>query len=195
MASLNLCRLIIHSAAAACVLIHPCPVDANPEPASSPNAVCTVLMGGGGTVTPSKDINSRWFAINSTLSRNVLSALSRLGYHVQGFIVDIQSTDQRAKALQQELYKTGCSKVLQITDELGSSAAQPGVLSKFTFVVSVSRLEAVSPPSKAYSRAVRIVEEYEVAYEYDPNAKVAQDLSELAQSMATDVDKAGVLAK
>jgi hypothetical protein len=154
-------------------------------------------MGGSGTLTPDKDVNSRWLALNNTLSERVHGALAKLGYRLEDLIIATQDTGQRASALEQEVYKTGCGKVLLLTHDLKSSTDHPGVISRAGFVVSVSHFEAVPPPSKRLSRAVKIVEEYDVEYEYilPPEAKQNASLSELAQSIAADLDKAHVLEK
>lgn len=170
---------------------------ANPAPAAATGPTCTLLFGGGGTVTPDQDTNSRWFILNSAVSRYLASALTKLGYPVQEFITSVQDEDKRADALQEQLYKSGCSQVLRLTDELTADPAHPGHLSKFTFVVSVLRLDELRPPSKAYTRSVRIAEKYEMAYEYPMKPGVIEKMSfsDLAQSMAADVDKAHVLQK
>lgn len=170
---------------------------AAPAPAAAPTSECILLIGGGGTVTADKDTNERWFILNSAVSRFLASALTKRGYRVQELISDIQGEDTRATALQQAVYKTGCSQVLRLTDELTSSKDHPGTVSKFDFVVSVLRLESLPPPSKAYTWAVRIAEKYEMAYEYDMKPDTIEKLSfsGLADSMAADVDKAHVLDK
>jgi hypothetical protein len=189
--------LILSIAAAACVLVRPCLADPAPAPASTPTPTCTLLMGGGGTVTPDKDVNTQWFSLNSILSRNLVSVLSQLGYRMQDFITDIPGADARGKALEDEVYKTGCWQVLRLTHELTPSPDKPGSFSKFTFVVSVFHLEQFPNPAKANARTVKIAEKYEMAYDYEMTPKVIGKLSltDLAQSMAADVVKAGVLEK
>jgi hypothetical protein len=199
MASFISRALLIPIAAATCalVLIRPCLADPQPTSASSSAGPCTLLMGGGGTVTPDKDLNSHWVSLNSILARDLETALTNLGYRMQDFIVDIQDKAARAAALEAQVLKSGCGKVLQLTHELTSAPDKPGTYSKFTFVVSVSNFEAVTPSSKDITRAVRIAEKYEMAYEYAMTPKALGTLSftDLAQSMAADVDKAGVLPK
>lgn len=185
--------LLVPLAAAACVLVRPCLADAAPAPA----ATCTLLMGGGGTVTPDKDVNSRWVSLNSILARHLGNDLTKLGYRVQDFIVDIENADARSNALQAQLQKTGCGQVLELTHELTADPSKPGTFSKFTFVVSVLDLQSLVPTSKIYRRMIRIAEKYNTGYEYPMTPHVLEKLSltDLAQTMADDVDKARVLQK
>jgi hypothetical protein len=195
MASIVTRSLII--AAAACVLVRPCLADPTPAPTSAPTHPCTLLIGGGGTVTSDKDVNSRWFSLNSILSRNLVSALSQLGYRMEDFITYLPNADAQGKAFEDQVYKTGCTQVLRLTHELTASPDKPASFSKFTFVVSVFHLEQFPTPSKTNARTVKIAEKYEMAYPYEMSPKVIGKLSltDLAQSMAADVVKAGVLEK
>jgi hypothetical protein len=149
---------------------------------------CTLLMGGGGTATKDLDTNARWVTLSSDLSHAVGSALASRGYHLSDFIVYLPDPEQRAKALEQTIYKTGCGKMLQITYDLSGASGAPAS----GFVVSVSRFEQTAASRTA--RSVGIIEEYNVEYEYIPT-KPKPTLGELAQSVADDLAKAGVLAK
>jgi hypothetical protein len=198
MASFVSRSLALSFAIAACVLVRPCLADPAATSTSTPTTpTCTLLMGGGGTVTPDKDVNSHWFSLNSILSRNLVSALSQLGYRVQDFITDIPDADARGKALEDQVYKTGCWQVLRLTHELTAIPDKPGSFSKFTFVVSVFHLEQSPNPAKVNARIVKIAEKYEMAYQYEMTPQVIGKLSltDLAQSMAADVVKASVLEK
>jgi hypothetical protein len=171
------------------------PVTAAPTLDSSPKTACVLLMGGGGSVTPDKNVNSRWFVINSTVSRNVMSALTVLGYRMEDFIVDIQDANKRAGALFQQLSRTGCGKVVQVVHQL-RSADNSQYVTRFAFVVSVLHLEPADPSNPA-AKEIRFAGDYNKEYEYPLTKEIMENLSlsELARSIAADIDKAGVLEK
>lgn len=168
---------------------------ANPaHAAAAPDnkTACTVLMGGYGTMTQDQETNGRWLGFNSDLSHAVSGKLGTAGYRLSDFIVYLPDPDKRAKALEETVYKTGCHKVLQITYELRSSPG-PKDAPQSGFVVSVSRLEQdVAPDGK--SRTLKIIEEYNVEYEYVPS-RPKPTLDSLAQAVTDDLVKAKLLEK
>jgi hypothetical protein len=167
---------------------------AAPAPTATPEGGnCTLLLGGGGTVTTSDDINGRWFVVNSAVSRALTTDLSADGYRIIDFIVDIRDVNQRAGAMMQRLHAAGCEQVIEVGDELRGSAANPQVVSRFSFVVSV--LQPTMDPSSP--RTIRVAGTYQKDYEYPMTAQVLKQLSvsQLAQAMATDLEHAGALKK
>jgi hypothetical protein len=154
---------------------------------------CTLLLGGGGTVTTSDDVNSRWFVVNSAISRALVSDLNADGYRIVDFIVDIRDVNKRAAAMMQQLHTAGCEQVIEVGDELRGSAAHPQVVSRFSFVISV--LQPKMDPSSP--KTVDVGGTYQKDYEYPMTAEVLQQLSvsRLAKTMATDLEHAGALKK
>jgi hypothetical protein len=182
-------RLILPLALAAGILaVQPCQAGAAPATEGD----CTVLMGGGGPQTPDQSTYARWLGLASDLSHAVSRSLVKKGYRLSDFIIYLPDPDQRAKALEKTLYKTGCSKLLQISFALSSESNASGGAPASGFVVSVSRLEQTA--SSANSRGLRIAEEYNVEYEFAPG-KPKPTVAELAQSIADDLDKAHLLSK
>jgi hypothetical protein len=179
--------------AMASLLIVPGAFAAQTPAALSRSANCTLLLGGGGTVTTSDDVNSRWFVVNSAISRALMTDLDADGYRIVDFIVDIRNVDQRAAAMMQQLHSAGCEQVIEVGDELRGSAANPQVVSRFAFVVSV--LQPKIDPSSP--RTVDVGGTYQKNYEYPMTAEVLQQLSvsQLAKTMATDLEHAGALRK
>jgi len=154
---------------------------------------CTLLLGGGGTLTTSDDVNSRWFVVNSAISRALMTDLNADGYRIVDFIVDIRDVDKRAAAMMQQLHTAGCEQVIEVGDELRGSAANPQVVSRFAFVISV--LQPKTDPSSP--RTIEVGGTYQKNYEYPMTAKVLQQLSvsRLAKTMAIDLEHAGALRK
>ncbi|HZT03223.1 MAG TPA: hypothetical protein VFA39_13250 [Steroidobacteraceae bacterium] len=158
-----------------------------------PGGKCTLLLGGGGTVTTSDDVNSRWFVVNSAISRALMTDLSADGYRIVDFIVDIRDVNKRAAALMQRLHSAGCEQVIEVGDELRGSAANPEVVSRFAFVISVlqPKIDPAAP------RTLHVGGTYQKDYEYPMTAEVLQQLSvsRLAKTMAADLEHAGALPK
>lgn len=154
---------------------------------------CTLLLGGGGTVTTSDDVNNRWFVVNSAISRALMTDLNADGYRIVDFIVNIRDVDKRAAAMMQQLHTAGCEQVIEVGDELRGSAANPQVVSRFAFVISV--LQPKADPSSP--RTIEVGGTYQKNYEYPMTAEVLQQLSvsRLAKTMATDLEHAGALKK
>jgi hypothetical protein len=176
------------------LLIQPCMAAGPDVPGTSG---CTLLIGGGGTVTADKAVNSNWLKANGALSRDVLTELSALGYKVRGFVVDTPDADARAHTVGVYIARTGCGKLLQIAHELRTGAKHS---SRFAFVITVLHLEpagAAAPAAGSSGRAVRLADDYSRQYEYAMTAKVRQrlPLGKLARTIAADLDKAGVLSK
>jgi hypothetical protein len=182
-------RLILPIVVAAAALAQPC--QAGPAPGT--DASCTLLMGAFGTITQDQHTNARWLTLGSDLSHTLSSLLTQQGYRIEDFIVYIPNAEVRAKALEDTIYKTGCHKVLQIHFDLQSGTSSPAGAPQSGFVVSVSRLEQTVAPD-AKSRTLKIIEEYNVEYEYVPERK-KPTLEGLARSIADDLVKAGVLEK
>lgn len=181
------------SLALAAILIAP-GAFADPAPTGpSRGGHCTLLLGGGGTVTTSDDLNSRWFVVNSAISRALLTDLTADGYRIIDFIVDIRDVDQRAAAMMQQLHTVGCEQVIEVGDELRGSAANPQVVSRFAFVISVlqPRIDASSP------QTLHVGGTYQKDYEFPMTAEVLQQLSvsRLAKTMATDLEHARALPR
>lgn len=163
-------------------------------PASTPGSGgCALLMGGGGTDTGNQDVNNRWFVVNSHVSRQLMADLQGDGYHIVDFIVDIRDVNKRVAAMMQQLHSAGCGQVIQLTDDLSASALKPNLISRFAFSVSViePKIDPASP------RTVHIDGSYKKDYGYPLTSDVMQhlSLSELARTMATDLENAGVLHK
>jgi len=152
-----------------------------------PGVRCTLVMGGGGVVTPDSDVNSRWFAINRAVSNGAIAALKSKGYDVREFIVEIQDANRRFAAMARELDLQKCGQVLQITNNLIGDSNSDGRVSSFTFSASVIHL-VVGPPTT-------VVGEYEKTYTYPLTKEVMEtlSLSELGGTIAADVDAAKVL--
>lgn len=186
-----ICSAVVSAAVAAATVAQPALAA---DPASQ--AGCTVLTGGFGTMTQDQEVNGRWLGLNSDLSHAVSDKLGKAGYRLTDFIVYLPDPAKRAKVLEETVYKTGCHKVLQITFAL--SGGTPGAPAskdapESGFVVSVSRLEQdVAPDGK--SRTLKIIEEYNVEYEYVPS-RPKPTLDSLAQSVTDDLVKAGLLEK
>ena len=153
---------------------------------------CTLLMGGFGTMTQDQETNGRWLGFSSDLAHAVGDKLGKAGYRMSDFIVYLPDPTLRARALEETVYKTGCHKVLQISFDLRSTPDPKGA-PQSGFVVSLSRLEeSVAPDGK--SRTIKIIEAYNVEYEYVPSHP-KPTLDALAQSVADDLAKAGLLEK
>jgi hypothetical protein len=154
--------------------------------ATSPE--CTLVMGGGGTVTPNAAVNSRWFAINRAVTIGVIEALRSKGYAVEQLIVDIRDANKRLAAMARELAHDKCTQVLQITHALNSDPAS------FTFSATV--LHLLTATSTAGGKPIlSVVGDYEQKYSY-PLTKEAIDawsLSGLGARLAADVDDTRIL--
>lgn len=185
--------LALRCLALAAALIAPAAFAAQTPAAFSRGGKCTLLLGGGGTVTTSDDVNSRWFVVNSAISRALMSDLSADGYRIIDFIVDIRDVNQRAAAMMQQLHSAGCEQVIEVGDELRGSAANPQIVSRFAFVVSVlqPKIDPAAP------RTLQVGGTYQKDYEYPMTAEVLQQLSvsRLAKTMAADLEHAGALPK
>jgi len=179
--------------ALATVLAAPAVFAARTAAAPGSGGKCTLLLGGGGTVTTSDDVNSRWFVVNSAISRALMTDLSADGYRIVDFIVDIRDVNKRAAALMQQLHNAGCEQVIEVGDELRGSAANPQVVSRFAFVISVLQ-PRIDP---AFPQTVHVGGTYQKDYEYPMTAEVLQQLSvsRLAKTMAADLEHAGALPK
>jgi len=187
------CRAGLLCLALATLLTAPGAFAATTPAAPARGGKCTLLLGGGGTVTTSDDVNSRWFVVNSAISRALMTDLSADGYRIVDFIVDIRDVNKRAAALMQRLHSAGCEQVIEVGDELRGSVAQPQVVSRFAFVISVLQPN-VDPTAP---RTLQVGGTYQKDYEYPMTAEVLQALSvsQLAKTMATDLEHAGALQK
>jgi hypothetical protein len=185
--------------AAAALLIAPQCLGAGPAPAGA-SSDCALLIAGTGTVEPIRNappedvlrLKMRWGQLSLQLSSDLGGILGKHGYHLVPYAPDETAADS-ARLLENEIYRTGCSKLLRITYDLSGATSGTGDAPRSGFAVSVSRLEQTSATGAA-SRSVRIVEEYNVEYEYVPD-RPKPTLAGLAQSVAIDLEKAGLLPR
>jgi hypothetical protein len=186
-------------AAAAAILFPPQCLAGGPAP-SGASSDCALLIAGTGTVeairnAPTEDVlrlKMQWGQLALQLSSDLGGILGKHGYHLVPYAPDESAADS-ARLLENEIYRTGCSKLLKVTYDLSGATSSSGDAPRSGFAVSVSRLEQASTGGAA-SRSVRIVEEYNVEYEYVPN-RPKPTVTGLAQSVAADLEKAGVLPK
>jgi hypothetical protein len=186
-------------AVAVAALVPPQCLAAGPAPAGA-SSDCALLIAGTGTVeaignAPPEEVlrlKMKWGQLSLQLSGDVGGTLGKDGYHLVPYTPDASAADS-ARLLENELYRTGCSKLLKITYDVSGATSSAADAPRFGFAVSVSRLEQTSATGAA-SRSVRIVEEYNVEYEYVPE-RPKPTLAGLAQSVATDLKKAGVLPR
>lgn len=159
-----------------------------PAAAASPmRAVCTLVTGGGGTVTAKAQV-ARWFAINRTVTEGVIEMLKSKGYAVEALILGIRDPNERLRALSRELERDKCTQVLQITHALNQDPAS------FSFSARVIHAVANWPAAGA-KRGVAFVGDYEQQYSYpltaETTAKAA--LAELSAKLVADIEAAQVL--
>lgn len=146
---------------------------------------CTLMVAGFGT-TPEKaspDLTRQWSILATALFHDLSRALGQMGYRVQEQLMLRTDPQDRGPLLEAELQKTGCGHLLQVTYELTGQGGG--------FGITVSSLEQTAQKPR---RAVRIVETYNVGYEFAPE-KPKPTVSDLAASIAQDVDHAKVLPK
>jgi hypothetical protein len=159
---------------------------------ASPALGCTFVVGGGGTVIQDETINSRWLAINSVLTRNVVASLQKMNYRVTGFIAGEHDPDKRFAVIHARLEAAKCGKVLQISHALTTTPEKPNVITAFTFTASVFHLEP-----GASDKEFKVVGEYEKSYQFALNREAMEklSLSKVGETIAKDIDQAKVLVK
>ncbi|TCI07330.1 hypothetical protein EZM97_32600 [Dyella soli] len=148
-------------------------------PMAEPATPCAVLMGGGGMVFPDEQVNQLWFRINSTLSGHVADDLQQKGYRVERMIVDIRNGDQRLAMLGQEVTRTHCSKIVQITHALEDMPKGAGGGRSFVFTVSILGIGDTSTLTGGFKKEYR--------YPLTPEVMHSLSLSQVATQMADDI--------
>jgi hypothetical protein len=157
-----------------------------PDWVTAPNR-CSVLLGGGGTVTPEQVVNANWFKINSALSSKLADRLEAMNYRINRLIVDVRDNKARVQAASAEMNKTQCNKVIQVSHTLTSSDQ---TIDGFQFEVSIL---GVAPNSSG----VAFTGEYKKVYKFRMTREVMESLSmsALAEQMATELDGSRLLTK
>lgn len=157
---------------------------------------CIVLLGGGGTVTHNEDVDSRWFVINSGVSKFLIEALVARGYQIEEAIVDVRDADKRFGVLVRHLQSAGCDRAVQLAHVLKfTTEGQHAQITAFDLQVSVVRLVSSDKEGAPAPTTGQVQSDYTKDYEYPLTAEVMQNLSlsELARTMATDLEKSGTL--
>jgi hypothetical protein len=159
---------------------------------ASPAAGCTFVVGGGGTVTRDETIDSRWLAINSVLTRNIVASLQKMNYRVTGFIAGEHDPDKRFAVIRARLEAAKCGKVLQVSHALTAAPGKPNVVTAFTFTAGVFHLAP-----GASDKEFKVVGEYEKSYPFPLDREAMEKLSliEVGETIARDIDQAKVLVK
>lgn len=155
--------------------------------ASATTSACTLVMGGGGTVTANAQA-ARWFAINRTVTTAVIATLRSEGYAVESLIVDVRDSDQRLKALAHELQHDRCTQVVQIIHALNFDPA--------SFSFSARVIHPVTNWSAAGARpGLAFVGDYEQQYSYPLTAQTTDraSLLDLGATIAKDIHAAKML--
>jgi hypothetical protein len=157
---------------------------------------CIVLLGGGGTVTHSEDVDSKWFVINSGISKKLIEALVAKGYRIEETIVDVRDADRRFGVLVKHLQDARCDRAIQLAHILRiSTEGQHATITAFDFQVSVVRPVLNSNEGGTPPKTGQVKSDYSKDYEYPLTSEIMQNLSfsELAQTMAADLEKSGAL--
>jgi hypothetical protein len=160
---------------------------ATPEFLSAPNT-CSVLSGGSGMVFPGNAMNDRWFKINSAVSNDVGDELEARGYRISRQIVDIRDNQSRLKAVSDEMLRTKCNKVIQISNSISGESATPNVATYFEFTVNVL---GVVPGS------IMLKSDYQKVYRYPLTKEAMKTLSmrDVAKQIGIDLDASHVINK
>jgi hypothetical protein len=150
---------------------------------------CTVFFGGTGTRTGNSDFDNRWITVNKTVSEAAIQKLSELHYRIEPLVTEARESQDSFEDLYRALQQKHCDQVLQLSHEL-SLPSKPDSVPRLTFKVLVFHLD-----QKAGDRSAKIISEYERGYPFDLTTEVLQNLSlsEVGETIATDVDQAKVL--
>lgn len=158
--------------------------------ASGTRPPCVVLLGGGGTLTGTADVDTLWFRVSSAISEDVARDLTARSYDVRPLIIDEQDGQRRFEAVWRELSARRCTRTVQISYAL-HGATVSGQPNTFSFRAEVLRISSTD------GRTATPVSDYAKTYDFPLTPELLHSLSAsaLAGRIADDIVAASVLPR